>query len=77
MRGREEFLASAITSAFGGPVGGGGIPVERERGAMGGYVTRVSLRKCLECTENLGSSLDSTQDLLDIDATKPSDPCVY
>lgn len=48
MRGREEFLASAITSAVGGTgslvsdggvsTGGGGL---RERGSMGSSIARV------------------------------------
>lgn len=36
MRGREEFLASAITTAF-----GGGGASERERGHVGGYPVKV------------------------------------
>lgn len=53
MRGREEFLASAITSAVGGAGGvvsdGGGSGGLRERGSMGTSITRVQVCACVVC----------------------------
>ena len=47
MRGREEVLAQAITSALGGGGGGGGGGMERDHGIGAGYPRVSPAHTCL------------------------------